>query len=79
MNYTNNHTIIVIAIIIILGYTIYYNMQSIEGYPDPYSLYYHSDSVNRMKWWNLMHSRRTSNINYILPKLVYQKCYHLNY
>ncbi len=50
-----------------------------ENYMDTYSIDLNADASNRMKRWNLYHSRRHSSLNrYIYPPIEYN-CYYAEY
>ena len=65
-----NIGIVLIAIMVLIMFT-----KKREYFNDSYAIKLHADSINRMKRWDQMHSRKFSHINDYLPQPTCQKTY----
>jgi hypothetical protein len=73
----SNNQIIHITLIIMVFYYLMNN--KVENYADDYSVGLHADTLNRTQRHNLYHSKRTSEINGVLPVPNEYNCWYHQY
>ena len=76
-NMTNNFLYFLLLCIVIIF--IFLQSRTIENYVDPYSIDLHADAINRMKRWNMFHSRKYSSLNKFLYSPINKQCYYSEY
>lgn len=72
----SSSSIFLLLLLIILVVTLLYIYGNNENYVDTYSIDLQADALNRMARWNTYHSRRTSNVNYVIAPPLEKKCYY---